>query len=222
MKVIVFGASGMVGGGVVTECIEDPRVQSILIVGRTRAAITDPKVRQLIRSDFFDYSDVKSELKGYDACFFCLGVSAAGMKEAKYYHLTYELTIAAATALAEVNPGMTFCYVSGQGTDSTERGRVMWARVKGKTENQLLRMPFKAYMFRPGIIQPLKGARSKTGWYQAFYNVAGPLFPLLKRAFPTHMTTTENVGRAMIRVAADGYSKHILENTDINQWAERA
>ena len=219
VKVIVFGASGMVGSGVVTECLADPRVRSILIVGRTATGVKDPKVRELIRSNFFDYGDARGQLRGYDACFFCLGVSSAGMKEATYYRLTYDLTIAAATALAELNPGMTFCYVSGEGTDSTEKARSMWARVKGKTENQLLRLPLKAYMFRPGYIQPLKGARSKTRWYQMAYNVVGPLYPLLRRLFPTHMTTTENVGRAMIRVAAEGYPKHVLENPDINALA---
>jgi uncharacterized protein YbjT (DUF2867 family) len=216
---MIFGASGMVGSGVLTECLADVRVQSILVVGRTRTGVKDPKVRELLRSNFFDYSDARSQLRGYDACFFCLGVSSAGMKEATYYRLTYDLTIAAATALAELNPRMTFCYVSGEGTDSTENGRSMWARVKGKTENHVLRLPLEAYMFRPGYIQPLKGVRSKTRWYQLVYNVIGPLYPFLKRVFPTHMTTTENVGRAMIRVAAEGYSKRVLENSDINALA---
>jgi len=219
MNVIVFGATGMVGSGVLTECLEDPRVRSVLVVGRTRCGVAHPKLRELIRSDFFDYSDAKTDLKGHDACFFCLGVSAAGMTEAAYHRLTFDLTLSAATALADLNPGLTFCYVSGEGTDSTERGLFMWARVKGKTENHLLGMPFKAYMFRPGFIQPLKGVRSKTKLYQAFYNVAGPLFPLLKRLLPRHVTTTENVGRAMIRAAAGGYPRHVLENPDINVLA---
>jgi hypothetical protein len=142
------------------------------------------------------------------------------MAEAEYTRVTYDLTIAAATALAAASPGLTFCYVTGTGTDSTERGRSMWARVKGKTENQLLRMPFKAYMFRPGYIQPLKGVRSKTGWYQAVYNVIGPLYPLFRRVAPNYLTTTENVGRAMIRVAAGGYEKRHLESSDINALAQ--
>lgn len=209
----------MVGAGVLIECLEDPRVRSILVLGRTPSGVVHPKLRELLRSDFFDYSDAQAELKGQDACFFCLGVSAAGMTEAAYYRLTYELTVSAASVLADRNPDLTFCYVSGEGTDSSERGRFMWARVKGKTENHLLRMPFKAYMFRPGFIQPLKGVRSKTTMYQALYNVLQPLHPLLRRLLPSHVTTTVNVGRAMIRVAASGYSKRVLENTDINMLA---
>ena len=157
MKVIVFGATGMVGAGVLIECLEDPRVRSILAIGRHSVGISHPKLRELIRSDFFDYSDARADLSGYDACFFCLGVSSPGMSEPAYHRLTYELTMAAAEALVAVNPGITFCYVSGEGTDSTERGWFMWARVKGKTENHLLRLPFKAFMFRPGYIHPLKG-----------------------------------------------------------------
>ena len=211
----------MIGAGVVIECLEDPRVRSILVLGRTPSGVVHPKLRELIRSNFFDYSDTKADLKGHDACFFCLGVSSVGMTETAYHHVTYDLTIAAATALAELNPDMTFCYVSGEGADSTERGRSMWARVKGKTENQLLRLPFRAYLFRPGFIQPRKGVRSKTKWYQAFYNVLGPFYPVLRRLLPRHVTTTENVGRAMIRVATSGFSKRILENPDINGLAER-
>ena len=209
----------MVGSGVLAECIKEPNVQSVLVVGRKPCDVAHPKLRELIRSDFFDYSDARADLKGYDACFFCLGVSAAGMTEAAYYRLTYDLTISAASALAELSPKLTFCYVSGEGTDSTEHGRFMWARVKGKTENHLLAMPLNAYMFRPGFIQPVKGARSKTKLYRAVYTVLGPLYPLLKRLLPSHVTTTANVGRAMIQVAANGYSKHVLENQDINSLA---
>jgi len=222
VNVIVFGATGMVGAGVLIECLADPRVRSVLVVGRKPCGVTDPKIRELIRTDFFDYNDAKADLTGHDACFFCLGVSVAGMTEAAYHRVTYELTLSAAEALGTLNPGLTFCYVSGEGTDSTERGRFMWARVKGKTENHLLRMPFKAYMFRPGFIQPLKGVRSKTKWYQAVYRVLGPLYPVLKRVLPRHLTTTENVGRAMIHVAASGYQKHVLENPDINALASTA
>jgi uncharacterized protein YbjT (DUF2867 family) len=222
VNVIVFGATGMVGAGVLIECLEDLRVRSVLVVGRTPCGVAHPKLRELIRSDFFNYSDAKADLKGHDACFFCLGVSASGMTEAAYHRLTYDLTLAAATALADLNPRLTFCYVSGEGTDSSERGRFMWARIKGKTENYLLRLPFKAYMFRPGFIQPLKGVRSKTRLYQAFYNVVGPIFPLVKLLLPRHVTTTVNVGRAMIRAAASGYSKHVLENPDINALAGTA
>jgi len=216
MNVLIFGASGMVGSGVLIECLEDPRVASVLVVGRTPCGRPHTKLREILRSDFFDYSDIESDLAGLDACFFCLGVSAAGKSEADYAHLTYDLTIAAAETLARLNPGMTFCYVSGQGTDSTERGRFMWARVKGRTENRLLGMPFKAYMFRPGFIQPMKGVRSKTALYQVFYSALTPVIPLFRRLLPRFMTTSENVGRAMIRVAQHGFPKRVLENPDIN------
>ena len=179
-------------------------------------------MREIIRSDFFDWRDAEADLRGWDACFFCLGVSSVGMKEAAYHRVTYELTVAVAEALAAPNPRLTFCYVSGEGTDGTEHGRLMWARVKGKTENRLLRMAFKAYAFRPGYIQPLKGVRSKTRLYQAFYDVLGSLYPVLKRLLPGHVTTTENVGRAMIQVAAGGYAKRVLENRDINALAGAA
>jgi uncharacterized protein YbjT (DUF2867 family) len=220
MKVIVFGATGMVWSGVLRECLDDSGVGSVLAVGRNASGMLHPKLRELIHPDFFDFSDVRRDLAGYDACFFCLGVSSAGMSEAAYRRITYDVTIAAAEALAALNPRMTFCYVSGEGTDSTEIGRVMWARVKGKTENALLRMPFKAaFMFRPGFIQPLKGARSRTTLYRALYSVLAPLYPILRRLLPSHMTTTENVGRAMIQVARAGYSKRVLENPDINMLA---
>lgn len=219
MKVVLFGATGMIGSGVLAECIADPGVTSVLAVGRTPSGVAHPKLRELIRTDFFDYRDAAMELAGHDACFFCLGVSAAGMPERDYHRLTYELTVSAAEALAGLNPGVVFCYVSGEGTDSTERGRFMWARVKGRTENQLLRMPIRAWMFRPGYVQPGKGVRSKTRLYQALYTVLGPLYPVLKRLFPKHVTTTANLGRAMIRVAGQGYDKRILENPDINALA---
>jgi uncharacterized protein YbjT (DUF2867 family) len=220
MKVIIFGATGMVGGGVLIECLEDPRVRSILLVGRQPSGVTNPKLRELIRRDFFDYRDALADLTGHDACFFCLGVTSAGKTEPEYYSLTYQLTLAAAETLASVNPNLTFCYVSGEGTDSSEHGRTMWARVKGKTENALRRLPFKAFMFRPGYIQPLKGVRTKTWVYRMFYGVFRPLYPLLKRVAPSHVTTSENIGRAMIEVAAQGYSSTILENRDINLLAE--
>lgn len=206
----------MVGAGVLRECLEDSRVHQILVVGRKPCGLSHPKLHEIVRSEFFDYRDLAAELLGWDACFFCLGVSSAGMKAPAYHRLTYDLTLAAARALAERNPKMNFCYVSGEGTDSTERGRFMWARVKGKTENHLMDLPFTAYMFRPGYIQPMNGIRSKTKLYQAVYNVVGPLFPVIKAMFPTHVTTTVNLGRAMIEVAANGYGKRILENPDIN------
>ncbi len=217
MKVIIFGATGMIGSGVLQECLDDPSVSSVLIVGRSTCGTHHQKLREIIHPDFFEYSDISEDLKGYDACFFCLGVSAAGMSEEKYHRLTYELTMASAETLVAVNPDLTFCYVSGQGTDSTEDGRFMWARVKGKTENHLLRLPFKAaFMFRPGFIQPVKGVRSKTRLYQAMYTVINPLYPLLKRIFTRQLTTSQILGRAMIRVAASGHPRSIIDIPDIN------
>jgi uncharacterized protein YbjT (DUF2867 family) len=219
VRVILFGATGMVGSGVLIECLDDGRIAEVLAVGRNSCGVSHPKLAELIRSDFINYSDAKAGLTGFDACFFCLGVSSAGMTEAAYHRLTYDLTVAAAEALAPLNPAMTFCYVSGEGTDSTEQGRVMWARVKGKTENHLLRMPFKTYVLRPGYIQPLKGVRSKTALYRAVYALLALFYPLLRRLAPRHVTTSENVGRAMIQLAANGYGKRVLENPDINALA---
>lgn len=216
MNIVLFGATGMVGTGVLRACLDDPSVERVLSVQRAANPSRHPRVEELVRTDFLDWKDAMDALRGFDACFFCLGVSSAGMTEADYHRVTFDLTIAAASALAEVNPGMTFCYVSGQGTDASERGRMMWARVKGKTENALLRLPLSAYMFRPGYIQPMGGIRSKTALYQAAYTVVAPLFPLLRRLAPNQVTTTEIVGRAMLRVARDGYGKRILEIRDIN------
>lgn len=213
MNVIVFGATGMIGGGVLTECLEDARVQSVLAIGRSSCGVRHPKLRELILSDLFDYSDATADLRGYDACFFCLGVSAAGMTEVAYRRVTHDLTIAAATALAELNPHLTLCYFSGQGT---ERGRFMWARIKGATENRLLQMPISTYMFRAGFIQPLKGVQSRTRLYRLFYCLSEPLFPVLRRLFPRHVTTSVNIGKAMILVALSGYPMRILETHDIN------
>ncbi len=209
----------MVGAGVLIECLDDPRVESVLAVGRRPCAVVHPKVRELIRSDLFDYGDATDDFLNLDACFFCLGVSAMGMSEAAYQRLTYDLTVAAAESLLGLNPALTFCYVSGEGTDSTEGGHLMWARVKGRTENQLLRMPLSAYMFRPGYIQPLRGVRSRMRTLQTMYTILGPFYPLLKRLLPKHVTTTANVGRAMIEVAAQGHAKLVLENPDINSLA---
>ena len=206
----------MVGQGVLRDCLLDPSVQQILSIVRTPSPQHEAKLRELVHTDFFNYSAIEPQLTGFDACFFSLGVSSAGMDEAKYKHLTYDLTLAAATTLARLNPQMTFVYVSGAGTDSTERGRSMWARVKGKTENDLLKLPLRgAYMFRPGFIQPLHGIRSRTKLYQFFYTALNPILPLLKSALPKSITTTEELGRAMINVARHGYPKPILETDDI-------
>jgi uncharacterized protein YbjT (DUF2867 family) len=222
MRVVIFGATGMVGKGALLECLDDARVEHVLLVSRHPTDISHPKIREIVHSDFTEFGRLRDTFTKLDACFYCLGVTAVGLSEPQYRHLTYDLTLAAATALASASAGrLTFCYVSGEGTDSTERGRTMWARVKGNTENALLRLPFKAaFMFRPGYIQPLRGIRSKTRWYQALYDVLGPFYPLLRRLFPKYVTTTLNIGRAMIHVAATGSSKQILSSADINQLAD--
>jgi uncharacterized protein YbjT (DUF2867 family) len=216
MKVILFGATGMVGQGVLRECLLDPQITEVVAIGRNPVAAQAPKLKQILHRDFFDFTALQDALQGYDACFFCLGVSSAFMPEAQYTRLTYDLTLAAATMLAPRNPQMTFVYVSGSGTDSSEHGRSMWARVKGRTENALLRLPFKAaYMLRPGAIQPLHGVRSKTPLYAAIYRLGSPLWPLLKALAPQQVTTTEALGRVMIALARSGYARPVLETRDI-------
>lgn len=217
MNVVLFGATGMVGQGVLRECLLDPGVKSVLSIVRSATGRQHEKFREVVHGDFLDFSSIEKELAGFDACFFCLGVSSAGMDEERYHRVTYDITIAAASVLARLNPGMTFVYVSGMGTDSSEGGRIMWARIKGKTENALLRLPFKAsYMFRPAGIVPLHGIRSKTRLYRVLYTLMGPLLPLLHTLLPKYVTTTEQVGRAMIKVAREGAPKRVLENSDIN------
>jgi uncharacterized protein YbjT (DUF2867 family) len=215
MKVLLFGATGMVGQGVLRECLFDSEVQLVVTVGRTRTGRQDAKLREIEHRDLASYQDIESELAGFDACFFCLGVSSSGMKEAEYERITYGFTMAAAETLARLNPGMTFIYVSGAGTDSSEKGRAMWARVKGRTENALLRLPLKAYMFRPGIIEPTDAIQSKTAAYRLFYKIGGPLLPMLRRMLPNLVVTTREIGRAMLAVAAHGYKRPILETRDI-------
>ena len=224
MKVIIFGATGMVGKGVLLECLDDERVERVLQVSRHPIDVSHPKLHDMVHEDFFDFVGIQSHFVDFDACFFCLGSSSIGMSESEYHRLTYDLTLAAATAIAAATSRrLTFCYVSGEGTDSAERGRVAWARTKGKTENALLRLPFKAaFMFRPGYIQPLKGIRSKTRWYQGLYDVIAPFYPLFCLLLPRYVTTTVNVGRAMIQVAARGYPGQILFSPDINQLAAAA
>jgi uncharacterized protein YbjT (DUF2867 family) len=220
MNAVIFGATGMVGKGVLLECLDDARVEHVLLVSRHPIDdVSHPKIREIVHADFTAFENLTPAFADIDACFYCLGVTAVGLSEGQYHHLTYDLTLAAATALASASAGrLTFCYVSGEGTDSTEHGRTMWARVKGKTENALLRLPFKAaFMFRPGYIQPLRGIRSKTRWYQALYDVIGPFYPIVRRLFPKYVTTTTNIGRAMIHVAVSGWSRQILSSGDINQ-----
>jgi len=216
MNIMIFGATGMVGQGVLRECLLAPDVARVTAVGRTATGIAHAKLRDLLVRDLTDYRAVEADLSGFDACFFCLGVSSAGMSEAEYTRLTYDLTLAAAEVLARLNPQMTFVYVSGVGTDSSERGSIMWARVKGRTENALRRLPFKAvFLFRPSVIQPLHGARSKTRVYAVTYMLAGWLLPLLRAMFPRRVLTTESVGRAMLAVARRGAPQAVLEPGDI-------
>lgn len=212
IKAIVFGASGMVGEGVVMTALDHPDIESVLVIGRRPCGITDPRVEEILHQDFFDYSLIEQELKGFDACYFCLGVTSVGKKEEEYRRLTYDLTMAAARTLSRVNPSMTFCYVSGTGTDSTERGRIAWARIKGKTENDLAKLPFKsAYAFRPGFIKPVRGQKFAHG----FSIILAGAYPFFKKILPQYMCTLRELGRAMIVVSTRGYEKRVLENNDI-------
>ncbi len=215
MKVLIFGATGMVGRGVLRECLLDPGVDAVVTVGRSRTGVHNPRLREIVRLDFENFATGEQELMGFDACFFCLGVSSAGMNEADYERVTYGFTVALAETLSRLNSEMVFIYVSGAGTDSTEKGRAMWARVKGKTENALLRLPLRAYMFRPGLIQPLDGIHSRTKMYRILYMVTKPLLPLLRWGLPNYVLSTREIGRAMLAVARKGYLKRVLETADI-------
>jgi uncharacterized protein YbjT (DUF2867 family) len=215
MKVLIFGATGMVGQGVLRECLAAPDVESVVAIGRSATGIEDPKLKEIAHQDMSSYEGLDDQLTGFDACFFCLGVSSAGMSESDYHRVTYDLTLAAAKALSRLNPEMAFIYVSGMSTDSSEMGRVMWARVKGKTENALLRLPFHAWMFRPGIIQPMDGIKSKTPLYRVMYVLMTPLLTPLRWALPNMVVTTSEIGQAMLAVARFGYSSRILETKDI-------
>jgi uncharacterized protein YbjT (DUF2867 family) len=220
VRVVIFGATGMVGQGVMRECLLDPRVSEVVAVGRSRTGQASPKLTEVVHADMADLSPIESSLTGVDACFFCLGVSSAGMSEPAYRAVTYDLTLAAARTLTQLNPGLVFVYVSGQGTDAD--GRAMWARVKGETENALLGENLRGYMFRPGIIQPLHGVASKTRLYRAVYVAATPLFPILRRLFPKSTTTSELIGKAMIEVAVHRPEQPIMETPDINRLGSAA
>jgi uncharacterized protein YbjT (DUF2867 family) len=220
MKVLIFGATGMVGQGVLRECLLAPDVELTQTVGRTVTGLPHPRLREIQHTDLWQYESIKGDLEGFDACFFCLGVASRGMTEDEYKRMTHGITIAAADILARLNPRMTFNYVSGTGTDSSEKGKIMWARVKGKTENDIFKMPFAAaYMFRPGVIQPLDGIRSKTKMYRVFYKLSKPILPLLRSAFPNHVLTTKQIGQSMLNVARHGYPRPILESKDIRAAA---
>jgi uncharacterized protein YbjT (DUF2867 family) len=216
MNVLILGASGMVGQGVLRECLLDEGVKRVVTLGRTPTGQTHPKLREIVQRDLTNLAPIEDQLRGIDACFYCLGASATGLNEAEYTRINYEITLVVAETLARLDPDLTFVYVSGTGTDSTERGRVMWARVKGRTENALLRLPFKAaYMLRPGVIIPMHGVKSKTRIYRVFYTVLGPILPLFKSLFPRAVIDTEHLGRVMIRLAGSGYSKNVLEMADL-------
>jgi uncharacterized protein YbjT (DUF2867 family) len=217
MKVLIFGASGMVGQGVLRVCLHDDGVSEVLVIGRSPLAQQHPKMRMIVRDNLLDFAGLQDELASVDACFYCLGVSSTGLSEDAYTRITFDLTLAAARALAQAHPGACFTYVSGAGTDSSERGRTMWARVKGRTENALLALPLKAVMFRPGAIAPLHGEVSKTPSYRLFYTLLGPLLPGLKPYFPGFITSTEQLGRAMLAVARQGSPKVVLESADIER-----
>ncbi len=221
MKVIITGATGMIGKGVLHECLDDDRVQGVLTIGRSELEIEHPKLKQIIHKDFTDYSSIENELTGYEACFLCMGISSAGLNEKKYTEITYQYTLALAKALIEINTGMTCTYVSGEGTDSTEKGRSMWARVKGKTENDLLKLGFKqAFMFRPGAIIPLRGIKSRTRLYQFIYDYFMWLVKLVKFLAPNSVVNTTQIGQAMINVALKGNEKSILRPKDIIKAAQ--
>lgn len=208
----------MVGQGVLRECLLDPGVEHVLTVGRNATGQTHAKLRELINKDLHDFSGVETQLTGYDACFFCLGVTSSGLTEEQYTRVTHDVPLAAAKSLLKQNPSMTFILISGAGADSSERSRTMWARVKGKTENDLLAMPFKAvYILRPAVIQPLDGIKSRTAAYRIMYSLTGPILPLIKKIFPKYITTTRQIGQAMLALVRKGAPKRILESADINE-----
>jgi uncharacterized protein YbjT (DUF2867 family) len=223
MNILIFGATGMIGQSVLREALLAPDVDIVQTVGRTIVGQEHPKLREIAHPDLFHYETVEPRLAGFDACFFCLGVASAGMKERDYTRITFDLTMAAAATLVRLNPSMTFVFVSGAGADASEHGRLMWARVKGRAENALQRLGFRAvYIFRPGIIQPLHGITSRTRAYRVFYAIAAPLLPLVRRLFPGVVITTEQIGQAMLTVARNGWPRRVLENRDIADAAAAA
>ena len=218
IRAIVTGATGMVGEGVLHECLQHPDVEAVLVVGRKSCGVIHPKLKEIIHTDFFDLSAIKDQLSGYNACLFCLGVSSVGMKEEDYSRMTYTLTMNFARTLCDQNTGMVFCYVSGSATDSTEKGRQMWARVKGKTENELMKLPFKnVYNFRPGYMQPTAGLKNTLKWYRYI----SWMYPFLRAVFPKYVTTLKELGLAMIQAASKGYTKQVIEVKDIVALARK-
>jgi hypothetical protein len=220
-KVIITGATGMVGKGILLECLDHQEIDEVLVIGRSTIGMIHPKLKEMIKKDFSDFADVADKLTGYDACFYALGISAAGLNEEQYRKITYDFTIALAKILLENNPEMTFNYVSGEGTDSSEKGKMMWARVKGKTENDLINYGFRqAYMFRPGVILPLRGIKSKTKSYQFMYDYFMWLVKLIKVIAPNSVVSTTQIGLAMINSMSNGYDKKVLRPKDIIKLSE--
>lgn len=219
LRVIVFGATGMIGKGVLLEALDDPGTEKVLSVVRGPSGMSHPKLEEVVHDDFFDFSSIAARLRGFDACFFCLGVSALGMSETEYSRITYDVTLAAATTLRQLNPNLVFTYVSGQGTDSTEKGRQMWARVKGRTENRLLDLFPSAYMFRPGFVRPRRGVKSRVRWYRVVYAVLKPFGALMERTMPKQVTNTQKIGKAMLQVAKTKPRMRIVDPKDINELA---
>jgi len=218
MEILLFGATGMVGAGALRECLADPEVSRVVTIGRSRCGRQHPKLRELLREDLLDYSAIEHDLRGFDACLFCIGVSSVGLSETAYRRVTYDMALAAANVLVRLNPTMTFIYVSAAGADTQGSGRITWARVKGQTENALLALPFKAaYMLRPAVIQPLHGIRSKTRSYRILYTAAALALPALRAMFPNYVTSTEQLGRVMLILVRRGYEKAVLEASDINR-----
>ncbi|WP_379136399.1 NAD-dependent epimerase/dehydratase family protein [Paenibacillus sp. sgz500958] len=218
IKAIITGATGMVGEGVLHECLNHPEIEQILVVGRKPSGIKHPKLTEILHADFTDLSSIQDRLTGYNACFFCMGTSSAGMKEAAYHHMTYDLTMHVAELLSSQNPGMVFCYVSADGADSTEQGRSMWARVKGQTENALLKLPFrKVYLFRPGFIKPTRGL-TRT---HKFYYAINWLYPVIRPLFPGHVVTLREIGLAMIHSVYRGPDQPILGSREFADLARK-
>lgn len=216
IKAIITGATGMVGEGVLHECIQHQDIEAVIVINRKPCGIIHPKLKEIIHTDFFNFSPIESQLGGYNACYFCSGVSSVGMKEPEYYRLTYTLTMHVAETLCKLNSDMAFCYVSGSGTDSTEKGKMMWARVKGKTENDLLKLPFNAvYTFRPGFMLPTKGLKNVL----PYYKYVTWLYPAVRSIFPHYFGTLKEVGLAMINSVKYGYGKQVLELKDIRALA---
>ena len=216
IKAIITGATGMVGEGVLLECLDNPEIEQVLVINRKPGGRSHPKLREIIHADFFNLAPIEPQLRGFDACFFCLGVSSVGLDAAQYKRMTQDLTLGFAQSLAKANPEMTFCYVTGKGTDSGERGRLAWARVKGATENALMRLFKRAYMFRPAMMKASAGQKNLPRWYRYL----AWIYPIGRALSPGHFCTLQDVGRAMINAASKGYPKQILEVEDIVTLAQ--